>query len=1102
MDCLKCGFTNPEQARFCAGCGLAFASIECQHCKTENSPGSRFCNSCGQSLADKSPEKTLRSAHSERRILTVLFCDLVDSTRLVDNLDPELSREIIRDFQRICEGVIEENGGRVSTYLGDGMVALFSRHESNAERAINTALHINREIEQARGSFSRSNQKIQVRSGIATGLAVVGDNMPGDPQMRQETAIGLPLNMAARIQGLAEPAGVAIGSTTHQMTRELFEFEDIGHHLLKGIKDSQQVWRVISEKSISARFVAHAARMTPMVDRTEILQKLHTCWDKSTNTDGKVVVFTGEPGVGKSRITQQLTDTISSESQYYDLVFQCSSNYTNTALYPVVSLLNATAGIERGESTAVQINKLQLLLSESSDDLEGHMPAFLELLSLSAEDEWPCPDLDPDEKKEWMFSALITYIFSLSYVKPLLITFEDVHWIDPTTLELLSRIVSSLKGHAILLLITSRPGFAPDFLKLPYVTALEVESLPQEYAQRLVDQVNGDNHLPAKMLDEIVRRTEGNPLFIEEFSKGLLESISPEDFNRQLDGHEKLDLPATVQESLLARIDRLPEASRDVALLAAVIGRDFSYDLLESVADYQGKNLYQDLTPLLNAQLVLQRKAPPNAEFSFKHALVRDVAYETLLKSDLVKISKRIGEVIERNYPDMTKKSPELVAKYFTEGREYIKAISYWLRAGEKASRRSSNVEAEKHFKIGLSLLPLIEDTDLANRYELKILLALGPIYMSTYGTGAERTHEVYMRAHEISANSDDANLKFIALWNRWRISVNDGFPTAVKWADELLDLAGETRDTGLLLQAHHCQWGTLYNLGEQRACCAHVDVGLRHYDEEQHRYDALIYGGHDPCVCAYGQSALSLWLMGKFQLAEERLQQGLAWSEVIDHLGTRLHLLDITLMYHRFRNEPGKVLEQVEFLKSLVDIESFQDYGSKVKIYSGWARGVQEGTEASLDLLNQGMAEQEATGTWEDKPVFLEMSAQVNHKLGRYEQVCQDIERALESAGLSGVSYWNAELYRRKAAALLEIGGENSLALARENYGHAIDIAMEQQELTLALRAATELANVNVHVDEKERDRSCLQSLIEKFPSGSNSIDLDRARAVMQFLN
>ncbi len=708
VDCKKCGFTNPDQTRFCAGCGLAFSVIDCRHCNTENSPGSKFCHACGQPLTAGTPAETkLRSAHSERRILTVLFCDLVGSTQLVDTLDPELTRTIIRDFQRISKDVIEKHGGRVSTYLGDGIVALYSRHESNAERAINTALDINREIEQTQGSFSQANQKIEVRCGIATGLAVVGDNMPDDSQVHQETAFGLPLNLAARIQGLVEPGGVAVGSTTYQMTSALFEFQDIGYHELKGIKDSQQVWRVIAEKSISARYVAHAASITPMVDRTEILQKLEACWDKSVLSDGEVVVFTGEPGVGKSRISKQLSNKISDGSQHYNLEYQCSASHSNTAFHPVISHLKATAGIVRGESPAAQLDKLQELLRESSDDIERDMPAYIELLSLPVSDKWPCPELDPDEKKEWIFATLLKNIFSLSRKNPLLIIFRDVHWIDPTTLELLSRLVSTLEGHAILFLITARPGFTPDFIDLPFVTALEVETLPQDYARKLVNQMMGDRLFSSEMLGEIVKRTEGNPLFIEEFCKSLLESMASASSSDE-DGVQpagKLDLPATVQESLLARLDRLPAASKDVAHLAAVIGRDFPYDLLESVAGYEHKNLYQDLTPLLNAQLVFQRKEPPHAEFSFKHALVRDVAYETLLKSDLVEIHKRIAEVIEAQFPEIINNSPEVIARHFSEGNDYPKAVQYWLQAGEKASRQFALIEARTHLETGLECL-------------------------------------------------------------------------------------------------------------------------------------------------------------------------------------------------------------------------------------------------------------------------------------------------------------------------------------------------------------------------------------------------------------
>jgi len=1095
VECLKCGFANPEQARFCAGCGLAFATIECQHCKTENSPGSRFCNSCGQSLADKPPKKILRSAHSERRILTVLFSDLVDSTRLVDNLDPELSREIIRDFQRICEGVIEQNGGRVSTYLGDGIVALFSRHESNAERAINTALHINREIEQTRGSFSRSNQKIQVRSGIATGLAVVGDAMPGDSRMHQETAIGLPLNMAARIQGLAEPGGVAIGSATHQMTSELFEFENIGHHLLKGIKDSQQVWRVIAEKSISARFVAHAARKTPMVDRTEILQKLHACWDKSINTDGEVVVFTGEPGVGKSRITQQLTDTISSERQYYDLEYQCSPNHTNTALYPVISHLKATAGIERGESTAVQIDKLQLLIRESSDDFERDMPAFLELLSLNAEDKWPCPDLDPDEKKEWIFSVLITNMFSLSKINPLLITFEDVHWIDPTTLELLSRIVDSLEGYAILFLITSRPGFAPEFLKLPYVTALEVERLPQEYAQQLVDQVKGDNNLPAEILDEIVRRTEGNPLFIEEFSKDLLESMSPEELNNQLDGHEKLILPATVQESLLARIDRLPEASRDVALLAAVIGRDFSYDLLESVADYQGKNLYQDLAPLLNAQLVLQRKAPPNAEYSFKHALVRDVAYETLLKSDLIDIHKRIAQAIVSDFPEITSNSPELVARHFSEGNDYPNAVQYWLQAGVKASRQFALLEARTHLETGLKCLEKCQEDEQKKTIRLEFLITLGPVLMALEGSGSAITRKNYSEAVKLCDELPASAAQFKALWGQWNVSMDYNRDQGLVWADKLQKLAETLDSPDLKLQAHHCQWTTRFHYANHLDAQNHLNEGLALYDVKRHRHHAGVYGGHDPKVCGLCFLSWVHWFLGELNEAEEIAQNSLAYAERLDHAGSKLHVIELSLLLSQYQNNSETTQKLTDKLSHICETIGLPEYEGKLNCCKGIVMTNRGDLDEGIELIKKGLKQLIEVGTTEDVPVYTEYLAKALGLAKRPDEALKYLDDLLDSLEAQKLRYWQAELLRRKGILLSDKGAEEQALVFLQK---SMQTANEQSALALALRSGLSLYRYNLKTGLFPQSMDELKDAYERFSEGQSSPELDEARLIL----
>ncbi len=1074
MDCLKCGFSNPDTARFCAGCGASLASLECPHCLSENAPGSRFCNSCGNSLAvsgqsQEPPGPTAEQPRAERRLLTVMFCDLVDSTSIVADLDPEETRAIIRDFQSHCRGVIEQFGGRITEYLGDGIVAQFTRHETNAERAISSALELIRKLKDSGMNAGDKAKTVQVRCGIATGLAVVGD-MLGDARIRSESAIGLPLNLAARIQNLADPNEIIIAGDTYRLTRGLFEFEDLGLHTLKGIKNPQQVWRVLKERHVSSRFVAHTADITPMVDREEVMDVLLDTWESSMQGQAAAVVFTGEAGIGKSRILQELGKKIANDNFYY-LDYQCAPYHVNTSLYPLISRLENAAQFEHGDSSKQRLAKLESLIHSTASDFENVMPAFASLLGLQAEEKWPTPNLDPEEKKQWIFNALINNMFSLAKIKPLLIKIEDVHWIDPTTMELMSRMVRALPGHPILLLITTRPGFEPDFMDESHVSLLEIDRLPQQYTAQLVRGVKGSDTLPEDVLEEVINRTEGIPLFIEELSKSLLEGMVSAGSSENSSQLAKKDIPTSLHDSLLSRLDRLPGKSRLIAQLAAVIGRQFSFDLLEQVADYKDKNLYQDLTPLLESQLVYQDKAPPSAVFSFKHALVRDVAYENLLQSDRIDIHKRIARAIEDNYPEIIKNTPELVARHYTEGKEYERAVQYWLEAGKKASQNSANVEARSHLETGLSLVKSLDDSTRADYYELRILLLLGLVVLSAEGAGAQTTRKIYKRALELSQAQSDTKLKFTTLWNCWRISVNDGFPKAIKWANELLELAKITNDEEQLLQAHHCQWGTLYNLGQQKLCCHHIEQGIKLYDPIKHFNHASIYGGHDPLVCAFGQLALSLWLRGHLCEAEVKINQAQNYALELDHLGTNLHQIDISLMYYRFLENTNLVKKQLKYLEALTNKQRLVDYSAKAKIFLGWAQAIESNPEDGLKLLLEGQRQHFSTGTWEDKPVYLEMSAQIREKLTDYSGALEDIELALLHSEKSGLSYWDAELHRRKGLLLLATDKAN-IQQAEKFLLRAKSISKKQSAKLLELRAVNDLVKLYTSQSSPEEAR------------------------------
>lgn len=1094
VECTKCGFDNPDLARFCSGCGLETGDIECLGCHTKNSPGSKFCNACGQSLTRTQVEKPLRSAHAERRILTVLFCDLVDSTRMVDELDPEVSRAIIRDFQIICKDVIEQHDGRVSTYLGDGVVALFSRHESNAERAINAALMINREITRARGSFSHSERPIQVRCGVSTGLAVVGDDILGAPGLHQDTAIGLPMNMAARIQGMAQPGGIAVGSESYRMTYGLFDFEDLGQHALKGIKSAERIFRVIGKKAVSSRLMERAAEVTPMVDRKEVLQKLVGCWDRSIGTEGEVVVFTGEPGVGKSRIAQQLAMTIANHSDYYALEYQGSAYHANTMLYPVLRGIKFAANFERGESLENRLDKLEQYVHSLSDNFEQDMPAFVELLSLPDEGKWPAPLLDPDERKEWIFSVLIRNIFSLSRSQPVLVTFEDAHWLDPTTLELLSRIARKLEGHAILLLITSRPGFKADFLGLPNVMMLEVDSLPQEYAQQLVDQIKGEKQLPSKMIQQILDRTEGNPLFIEEISKSMLE-ILPVDGYLDDAASDTIILPATVQESLLARIDRLPEESRGLAYLAAVIGRVFSFELLEIVADYRSKNLYKDLMPLLNAQLVFQSKEAPDSEYSFKHALVRDVAYETLLKSDLTEIHLRIAVVIEQYFSDMVINSPELLARHFTEGNNFEKAIEYWLKAGKKASRQYALIEARSHLSNGLSCVEKCPNSDQNKSAQLALLIALGPVLMALEGSGSEITRKNYAQAVKLCEQLPVSAMQFKAFWGQWNVSMDYNRDRGLEWADKLQQLAEAIDDPDLKLQAHHCQWTTRFHYANHRDAQGYLEQGLGLYDSSRHRHHAAEYGGHDPKVCGLCFLSFVRWFQGDINEAEEAVQQSRAHAEKLNHAGSRLHAIELSLLLAQYQRKPELISNLTGQLKKICETIGLPEYEGKLNCCKGIVLANTLELAPGIELIKQGLDQLKAVGTTEDVPLYTEYLAQALGMAQKTDEALQYIDELLELLEVQKLRYWQAELFRRKGLLLWD---KSEVDQAKVFLGKALQTAREQSALTLALRAALSLHEFNYATGLYPESRETLKELYSRFKTGQSSSELDEARAIL----
>ncbi len=1025
--------------------------------------------------------------------MTVMFCDLVDSTTIVDSLDPEETRSIIRNFQSHAKLIIEQFGGRITEYLGDGIVAQFTRHETNAERAINAGLGLIRKLEEENIIISSTGNAVKVRCGIATGLAVVGD-MLGDTRIRSESAIGLPLNLAARIQGLANPSEIVIAGDTFRLTRGLFEFEDIGKHTLKGIKDSQQVWRVIKEKHVSSRFMANAAEMTPMVDREDAMGVLLNCWESSKRGHADAVIFTGEAGIGKSRILQELGKKISKDDFFY-LEYQCAPYHTNTALYPLTNRLEVAAGFERDDSSEQRLTKLEKLVEMSSEDMDFDMPAFVSLMGLQSGKKWPMPNLDPDEKKERIFTALIKNMFALAKTKPLLIKIEDVHWIDPTTLELMGRMIKALKGHNILLLITSRPGFDADFLQETHVTRLEIERLPRQYTAQLIEGVQGVKELPKDVINEIIQRTEGIPLFAEELSKSLMESLQAESASADSSVLVKKDIPTTLHDSLLARLDRLPKSSKSIAQLAAVIGRDFSFDLLEHIADYEQKNLYKDLTPLLEAQLVYQDKAPPYAEFCFKHALVRDVAYENLLQSERVDIHKRIAEAIEKNYPDIIKKTPELIARHFTEGKQYEKAVQYWLQAGEKASKQFALLEAREHLSTGLNLLEKLEDSQETKTKKLEYLITLGPVLMALEGSGSEITRQNYLNAVNLCDQLPESAKQFTALWGQWLVSMDYEDDHAFTWSNRIQDLAQRLDDIDLKLQAHHCQWTTYFHHGDFINAHEHIITGLKLYDFEQHHDHASIYGGHDPKVCGTGFLSHALWFLGDEEKALEQSKQCYEWAVDIKHKGSLFHAVELNLLLQLFRKDQAGITLWAKKLFDICAELKLPEYEGRLKHCQGLVMTFNGSLNDGIILMQEGLNQLVDVGTTEDYLLLSEIIVQALIANNKLDDAMEKINSTISILDSQTIQYWKAEVFRRKGKILFLLG--NNLE-ALESYKIALNTAIDQKAKPLEFRAMISLCELYQSTGLFPESKEILIDAYKQDSESSISKELLRAKSIL----
>ncbi len=1046
--------------------------------------------------APASEELLIGTREAERRQLTVMFVDLVGSTALSAKLDPEDLREVMRLYQDAVAGAVTRYTGHVAKYLGDGVLAFFGwpqAHEDQAERAVRAGLDA---VAAVSGLKLDAGIELRARAGIATGQVVIGDLVGEAGAVSGETP-----NLAARLQEAAEAGEVVIGSATRRLIGEAFELVDLGSRALKGFAEAVPMWRVTRERAAESRFgAAHAGRLTAFVGREEEVNLLVRRWQQANGGEGQVVLLSGEAGIGKSRIAQTLRDR-TADQRPIRLRLQCSPYHANSALYPFISHLEQASRFASADGPEAKLDKLEELLAQSTEDVARVAPLFGALLSVPSGDRYPALELTPQLQKERTLEALADQILGLAARRPVLMIFEDVHWADPTTLEALELIIDRVQGARVLGVITFRPEFAPPWHGHTHMTALALNRLGRDQCAAMVPDVARGKALPGEVLDQIVAKTDGVPLFVEELTKTVIESgILEEKADRyELTGPlPPLAIPSTLQDSLMARLDRLAQV-KEVAQLGAAIGREFSHRLLAEVSPASERVLGEALGQLVESELVFRRGRPPDATYVFKHALVQDVAYESLLRSKRQALHQGIARALEESFPETAETEPDLLSHHYTEADLAEPEIEYWQLAGQQAVRRAANLEAIQHFQKALDLLQLQPESSERNTTELAVLTHLGPALMLAKGWAAIEVGTAYERARKLAGQLESSADLVPPLVGMWLFHTSRGqFDLADEVTQELFHVAKTTSNSDLLLQAHHAAWPIPMLRGAFATANEHIEKGLALYDYEQHKHHAFVYLGHDPAVCAHGLGAGVVWALGFPDRAHRHVTDALQLARRLGHAPTLAFALWTLGAAHAARGDEAAALSTAEELLRLSEEQKLVQTAAIALIIGGWALAQTGQTEEGLERMRAGLGKLNQIGVLSWLQLFTCLFAESLLYSQRRAEALENLDQALDIGEQTGERWWESRIHHLRGQALLHSGDADSAAASLQT---AIQIARAQDAKSWELRAATSLARLWAEQGKRNDARDLLAPIYSWFTEGFGTPDLKDAKALLDEL-
>jgi class 3 adenylate cyclase/predicted ATPase len=1027
---------------------------------------------------------------AERRQVTVMFCDLVGSTVLAANMDPEDLREVISAYQKCAAQTVRRFDGFVARYMGDGVLVYFGypqAHEDDAERAAHAGLELIADVAKL-----STPAPLQTRVGIATGLVVVGD------LVQEHDIVGETPNLAARLQGIAEPNTVVIADATRRLLGSLFDLKDLGAYELKGIARPTRAWSVLRPSSMGSRFEAlHAGHLTALVGREEEMDLLTRRWSKAKTGEGQVVLLSGEAGIGKSRLTAAVLERLATEP-HTRLRYFCSPQHTDSAFYPIIGQIERAAHLAQHDILATKLDKLDAMLAQTSTKLDAALIA--ELLSLRNDGRYPALDLAPQQRRQKTLEALISHLEGLTRFGPVLMIFEDAHWSDPSSFEVLGQTVDRIATLPLLLIVTFRPEFEPPWIGQPHVTALTINRLTERHVEAMLDRLIGKTLIPTSIRQDIIERTDGIPLFVEEMTKAVLEAGGEDEAQRTVVAipSPAISVLASLHASLIARLDRLGPA-KEVAQIGATIGREFSHALLAAVVGKPEAELGSALERLAAVGLLFRQGVLPHVNYLFKHALVQEAAYGTLLRSRRREIHARIVRALEDD-PAAATSQPEILAHHCASAGLTAKAIFYWQKAGERSKARSAMLEAIAQIEKALDLLRALPDGPDRQRAEIELRLALGGALLAARGHASEEMGKSYARARYLSELLGDTPNLLKALWGEFvHHHVRAETARSHRAAEKLLHLAEAQNDTAAMVAGHRAIGDSLLHLGHFGRARTHLEHGLILYDPVEHRPLTLLFA-ENAKVAILSFLSLTLAILGLPDQAKLRSGEALAEARGSAHPISVAFALSTACRLYFVLRDSHMVRQLAEELIALTTEQRFTFFLATGTTYCGWARVETGDVVMGADELRRGIAGFRASGAGWILSIFLDQLASAHAKAGQMEDGLGRISEALVLTDKSELRWFEAELHRRRSE-LLSAGRPGAEAEAEECLHRAISIAREQDAKLWELRSATNLARLWRDQCKRSEAQNLLAPIYGWFTEGFDTLDLKEAKALLDTL-